>query len=858
MPGKTLYYHHLASIIFFSVLLSVASKVAAAPQDSPDKLYHQALEMARSGDFNRALPLLSNLSREYPRIPRYQYDYLLVLLWAGKNDQVLHLSQQIKTETAPDYVLATIARAARNTEQFSKAERLYRILLRRRPQQADYMTGLASVLIDQHKTSEARKLLNKLLSSHPDNTDALMVLAYAEESDNDYLAASKIYEKVLHLKLNYKPAIKGLVYAQSATKSFDLAYQNALLYRHTFSDQDWLKLHWDLAAKLIRWGEIPTEQNKWRYAETHYAITRIKENLKMLDQMQLPDEEIWKNRAYFDLLVAYRDCKKMAEAINLYQQLKQNQIKLPAYATIAAADAFLYAEQPTKARDLYLDVLKEIPNSYNAQQSLVYAYLEAEQPGLALDLAKQMAKQQPKKLWFKKPGSQNKFYSRGNPRKTETELAVAVMEAFTDRLDEAQKKIDFLYKNAPHNVDIRNARANIYYYRGWPRQAHAQLVSALNIDPKHLSNRLSLSPVLHDLRLYAAEQQNTESLYQRYYENKGVQRQMRLWNIHNQRELRIRTQGELSKTQSSEPAPVNGSESVGIDSLLFSQPLAYHYRLFLHQNWQTSVFNDGTGQPVRGYFRRYGLGLEYAIPNLIATGEVHYDNFNQDTVGFAGSLEYQFDDHWSVYTQWDTRSQDIGLRALNSGRLLNNRPESVTAWKLATGAKYQIHESRFFSFNQNFLEYSDSNLHFDENFQYYERWVSGPSYKFSTLVNISTSFNTLQDGTNNYYNPARDASLGVTFDHDFLSYRYYDLNFHQRIALTSGLYFQKKIAFPNGLDNQRKVNFLLRPVGSIQYEHRWKTLDRYELIYGAIRRYAVYDGDRTEDWAFYLNLSMRF
>jgi len=112
MPGKTLYYRHLASIIFFSVLLSVVSKVAAAPQDSPDKLYHQALEMARSGDFNRALPLLSNLSREYPRIPRYQYDYLLVLLWAGKNDQVLHLSQQIKTETAPDYVLATIARAS--------------------------------------------------------------------------------------------------------------------------------------------------------------------------------------------------------------------------------------------------------------------------------------------------------------------------------------------------------------------------------------------------------------------------------------------------------------------------------------------------------------------------------------------------------------------------------------------------------------------------------------------------------------------------------------------------------------------------------------------------------------------------
>ncbi len=850
MPGKTLYYRHLASIIFFSVLLSVVSKVAAAPQDSPDKLYHQALEMARSGDFNRALPLLSNLSREYPRIPRYQYDYLLVLLWAGKNDQVLHLSQQIKTETAPDYVLATIARASRNTEQFSKAEGIYRTLLSRSPEHTDYMTGLASVLIDQHKTSEARKLLNKLLSSHPDNTDALMVLAYAEESDNDYLAASKLYQKVLILKLNYQPAIRGLVFAQSAAKFFDLAYQNALLYRQAFSDQEWLKLHWDLAAKLIRWGEIPNKQYPYQYAETHYAVTRIQENLKMLKKMQPENADIWRNRAYFDLLVAYRDCKKMSDAIHLYKKLQQHHIKLPAYAKIAVADAFLYEEQPDQARDLYLEVLKDIPKSYNAQQSLVYAYLENEQLELANELAKQMAQKQPAKLWFKKPGHKNILYSRGNPKKTETELAAAVMEAFSDRLDIALKKINFLYKNASFNIDIRNARANIYYYRGWPRQAYQQLIAALNLDPEHIGLRSSLSQVLHELREYQKEEQNTQALYQKYYKNKGVQRQKRLWTIHNQRELKIFTQAELSNTDSNIASPVNGSEQVSLDSYLYSQPLHYNFRLFSHFNWQTGIFNAGNSRDLtRGYFRRYGLGLEYAVPNSILTGEIHYDNSTLETVGFKGTLDYQFNDYWSSGFTFDSRSNAIGLRALSTGASNGQIIQGVTAAAYTAYVTYRMHESRQFTLSQQFYDYSDNNKNYAINFNYFERWISGPLYKFSTYLNIGTSLNTEQSG--NYYHPENDFTNTITFHNNILTYRNYDTTFHQNIVLNVGYYWQKEHT-----NNIHKYH--LDPTGSIQYEHIWKTSNRYNLTYGAIRSYAVYDGDPTASWHFYLNLNVRF
>ena len=831
----------------------VLSVIRYAEETEQEEKHQQAIQLARQGNTAKALKILQLELQNFPQRKRYFFDYLQVLFWAGHYKQVQDKTQAVKLTDLPDFVLQTIALSARYENQFARAENCYGILLERHPKAYKYLIGLAAVLIDQNKTEPAKTIIDAVLQSEPQNLDALKILAYRYEQEENYIQAADVYDRILYLSLDDKEAIRGRVFALSRGQFFNQAWQAALLYRKHFSDEEWIKLHWDLAANMIRWGEIPAKSGTYRYAETHQAITRIHHNLEMLDEMDLPNADSWRARAHFDLLVALRDASQMREAVSLFQSLVQSGITLPAYARIAAADAFLYLEQPEQARDLYLEVLKEIPGSYNARQALVYAYLEAEQPELASNLARQMARQQPKKLWFRNPNAKGRFYSRGNPRKTETELAVAVMDAFSDRLYVALEKIEFLYKNASFNTDIRNVRANIYYYRGWPRQAYEQLISALNIEPEHLQNRISLSRVLHELRDYSAEQRNTESLYRRYYENKGVQQLKRLWNIHNQRELRIRSQGQFSNTQSNIPSPVNGSESAGVDSLLFSQPLAYHYRLFVHQNWQTGVFSNGLGQTVRGYFQRYGLGLEYARPDLTATGELHYDIFQHNTVGFAGTVNYQFDDYWSAGVQFDSKSKDIGLRALTSGRVVGNQFSGVTALSIASTLRYRLHESREFSLKQQFFDYSDNNIRYDVNGQYYERWYSSPFYKFATYLNMGTSLNTRQTG--NYYHPENDATVTLTLDQDILTYRHYDFTFYQRLALTSGFYYQKQITSNAGA---RVVSNHLDPIGSIQYEHRWKNLDRYELVYGAIRQYAIYDGDRTNSWSFYLNLSLRF
>nr|WP_305906522.1 poly-beta-1,6 N-acetyl-D-glucosamine export porin PgaA [Methylomarinum sp. Ch1-1]MDP4519210.1 poly-beta-1,6 N-acetyl-D-glucosamine export porin PgaA [Methylomarinum sp. Ch1-1] len=834
-----------------------AQSVYAAAPDGVDHRYQEAIRIAREGKAEQALPILAELAEQFPQTKHYQHDYILVLFWAGKEAEIVEQANRCDINDAPLYVLESVAHAARNQQQFGLAERTFRLMARRDPANLSYRLGLARVLIDQRKLLPAQELLQSLAKQYYQHADFLLVKAYLKETEGDFLAAASLYQTVLQRRPGHKAAIRGLVFAMSRVKAFELAYRNAEQHRQFFSEEEWGRLRWDLAAAWVRWGEIyPSEEEALRFREIDKAIGLIEDNLAYLDRVTLRDSSFWRSRARFDMMVALRDRKRMEDVVELHRILREEQVEIPAYATIAAADAFLYLQQPEQARDLYLRVLEKMPGNHNAGQSLVFAYLEAEQLDAAERLAEQLAKQQPDKIWYKHPKGMGLLYPEGNHQKTEAELATVMIANFTDRLEEAYQKIQNLYQNASFNADIRDVRAHTLYYRGWPRQAREQYIAALNIAPKHLGLRTGLSETLHELREYPQEEANTLSLYALYPEEKNVQRQKRLWDIHNERELQIFSDGGFST------GSAQGSESIVLDSFLYSQPLDYHYRLFSHVRWMTGKFGAGedtqTGQNLstRGYYRRYGLGLEYAIPDLLAIGELHYDNFARSTVGFWGSLNYQFDDHWSAAIAFDTRSDEIGLRALSVGRLSppqagSTRPttDGVTAYSVKAMTSYRVHESRRFDLAYQFFDYSDGNVSGVLSATWFERWISGPRYKLATYLNLGSTFHSRMDG--NYYHPKNDFGSSLTLDNDLLTYRFYDLSFHQRLAFTIGQYWQKeKMTTAN--------RYHWDPVGSIQYEHRWKARDRYELVYGGIRGYPIYDGNREETWRFYLNLNVRF
>ena len=814
--------------LLMAILLLILSNPIVADQNL-EKRYQLALENARSGNLNTSLKELEKLVRTSPETKRFRYDYILVLSWANRYDDVLKQSHLIDLANAPDYVLEEVARAARHAKQFEKSEKIYRMILSRSPGRISAQVGLALVLIDQVRIKQALKILHELQKQYPDNISILAALAYAYNTDKNYLEAFNYYDKILTIDPQHRESLRGSVVAINSLGANQLALERAELNRELFSEDEWTKFKWDASASLVRWGEIAPKNEDQRFDETDNAIRSIKNNLSSTNNPNLHNPEVWSTRSRFDLIVALRDRLLMQDVVEQYRILQEQGVVIPAYVEIAVADAFLYLQEPDTARDLYLSALQKDPKNYRARLSLVYAYIEAEQHDDAIQAAEKIASEHPEKLKFQDP--QGLVYTRGNSKKTETELVSVLARAFSDDLKNAHPRLQDLHDNAPFNPSIGNELANLYYYRGWPRQAKERYESSLNIDPKHIGIKTGYVRTTLELREYRETEKKTYELAQSHPENKGVQRALRRWDIHNMREFKMISNGGFNS------GTVQGSEDVNLDSFLYSQPLGYNYRMFAHVKWQTALFEEG-----RGYNTRYGLGLEYRRPNMTVSTELHYDNSTTNALGFGANIDYQFNDYWQLGAGIDGRSGETPLRALNDG---------VTANSAYLRLGYRFHESRRLDLSTQVLPFSDNNFRSMINGTYFEQWHSGPIYKFSTIVGAGYSHNskgsTQSDPGNRaiYFNPKNDSYFSLTLDNDWLTYRFYDLVFNQRVAVSAGSYWQE--------------SYGASAVGNVLYEHRWMLpRDRLEFNYGAVRYTRVYDGDREHGWNFYLNLNLRF
>jgi biofilm PGA synthesis protein PgaA len=809
--------------------LLIGADILVAEQNDFETRYQLALQHARSGDLLTSLPVLAELVRVRPETLRFRYDYIQVLSWANRYNEVLKHSQEITIEESPIYVLMAIAGALRHEKQFTKAEKIYRIILSRTPGDISAQVALSLVYIDQTHTKDALDILQTLEKEHPENISILVALAYANNADKDYLGAFSYYERVLSIDPQHRESLKGSVFAINALGANQLAIERASMHREVFSDDEWAKLQWDASATLVRWGEVAPEEAGQQFNETDSAIRSIHENLQAKNRLILQDPELWSARARFDLIVALRDRRHMQDVVDQFRILQEQGVKLPAYVEIAAGDAFLYLQKPVMARELYLSALKKDSNNYQARLSLVYAYVEAEQYNEAFQTATEIAAEQPEKLQFQNP--EGLVYTRGNPQKTQAELTAVLTKAFADDLDYAQPRLEDLHNNAPFNPNIGNELANLFYYRGWPRRAKERYVSSMNIDSQHLGLKTGYARTTLELREYLETEKKTYELGLRYPENKGVQRALRRWDIHNMREFKIFSNGGFNS------GSVQGSEEVNLDSFLYSQPLNYNYRLFSHVRWQTALFNEG-----RGFNTRYGLGLEYRRPNLTVASELHYDNSTTNALGFAANIDYQFDDFWQLAAGIDGRSGETPLRALNDG---------VTANSAYMRLGYRFHESRRLDLSAQVLSFSDNNFRSMIGGNYFERWYSGSIYKFATILGAGYSHNSKGSTPSDpgigaiYFNPKNDNYFSLTLDNDWLTYRFYDLVFKQRVAVTAGSYWQD--------------GYGASAVGNVLYEHRWQLpRDLLEFNYGAVRYTRVYDGDRENGWNFHLNLNLRF
>jgi biofilm PGA synthesis protein PgaA len=126
-------------------IASLAYGVQAA--STPTSAYQQAIDNARAGRFDAALPMLERLVQQNPQSPTYRYDWIAVLSWANRHAEALAASQALGlTAQIPDYVVSAIGKSALHGGQPQRAEAAYRSLLVRHPRDADAAQGLVMAL----------------------------------------------------------------------------------------------------------------------------------------------------------------------------------------------------------------------------------------------------------------------------------------------------------------------------------------------------------------------------------------------------------------------------------------------------------------------------------------------------------------------------------------------------------------------------------------------------------------------------------------------------------------------------------------------------------------------------------------
>ncbi|MGW8313395.1 MAG: poly-beta-1,6 N-acetyl-D-glucosamine export porin PgaA [Desulfuromonadales bacterium] len=778
----------------------------------------QAIALARAGQTQQALDILDALYTANPNDMKVFHDYLTVLCWSGQDARVAVLSTRLSPLAAPGYALEAAAQSARRRGDYIMAESFYRAGLQRFPDDPDFAVGLVLTLVDAGNTEAALELVAQLKQKDSLQTDLSLAECYALEARRDYFAALLNYNQILDREPTNREARKRRILTLDRLGASDLAVTLASQEPDLLTRDEWRLIRSNQAAFAVRWGNLPPADETRRFAQTDLALDLLERNRAELETDGQPGPLAL--RARFDRLVAQHNRYQMAAVVEEYQELVAEGVVIPDYVLSAAADAYLYLQQPEQAEPLYRSILATQPGDLNAGIGLFYTLIELEEFDAAYQLIDQIDQNQ--LIWLQTSLPNGRRSIRPNPDKTKTATAAAMARFYGEQNAEAQDRLTVLHEQAPANLDITRELGNVYAARGWPRQAQKTYEMGLRVDHRHKDLQLGLAQSYLERREYRLAEQAINRLYELYPEDVHVSRLQRQWLIHNQRELR------LAAGYADNSGAVEGTRDKLFEGMLFSQPLDYNYRIFISTRYAFADFPEGDENSWR-----YGTGVEYRNPDLEAVAELTYNVDGGRELGGRLSLLYELDDHWSIPFNLEIFSRDTPLRALK---------QEITADAVDFGINYKFSELRRASLRAQFMDFSDGNFRRSLAGSLEQRLVTLPKYKLTGIVDLYTSANSKNDTI--YFNPERDFSAALTLVNQQRLYRRYDRVFSHRLALTFGNYWQKDYG-----DDY---------IAGISYEQIWDIAERFELVYGYSRFRRVYDGDSEHQNDYYTRINWRF
>ena len=555
----------------------------------------------------------------------------------------------------------------------------------------------------------------------------------------------------------------------------------------------------DRIALDIRYGIIDrnTLRGPERFSRLDQALTATDALAAEFFAGKTPDAE--DQRRLTDRLSALAARRRAADAVHLYETLRQRDLPVPLWAENDVAGSYLELRRPQTAATLYGRVVAGDPDNFDANLGFFFALVESEELDAATAHIDQYAARLPERRHLD---------GRYNGERLSADVTTDMVRIYADRLADADQRISTRHAAIPFNSESRQSVASLTLARGWPRQGEETLRRALGSDPINPALHADLAETLLNLQDWPAARASLADAQKLDPDHGAVRRARETFALHDRYELYV--DAGYGK---GDDVNYFGSRDWSIDSFLYSPPINEQWRVFAH-NYSASADFYGENET----WIRTGAGAEWRWLDWRLTGEVNGGSGIK--AGATGTARWQPDDHWTFYGAAESVTNQIPLRAVADG---------VYASRASLGADWRLHESRKFALAVANSDFSDGNLRNSVNGSWFERWYSGPQWMFETTLGADASRNSLETSVN-YFNPKSDRSLWLTAAVENLTWRSYDRSFRQRLALTGGNYWQEN--YPSGA------------IETIEYGHRWEVDRDLSLRYAIGRTLRPYDGER--------------
>ncbi|RBH43603.1 poly-beta-1,6 N-acetyl-D-glucosamine export porin PgaA, partial [Pseudomonas sp. MWU13-2860] len=182
-----------------------------------------------------------------------------------------------------------------------------------------------------------------------------------------------------------------------------------------------------------------------------------------------------------------------------------------------------------------------------------------------------------------------------------------------------------------------------------------------SVAPRDVSLEVSQGHTAQDLQEWRQLDALTDDVVERFPESRQVQRLAREREVHDMAELRVSTYGGKSYGGGSNGAgAVSGSRDFGIESRLYTPPIAEDWRLFGGIGYAMGDFPEGIGN-----HRWQVLGVERRTRDMTLEAEVSNNDYGYgDKQGARVAIARDINDNWQYGGSFSHLSAETPVRAL--------------------------------------------------------------------------------------------------------------------------------------------------------------------------------------------------